>query len=238
MIAGVSKATTLYLAPVLSLTALLLALFAFLAPTAILASEVALMSVTPSSALTDPTNVSTSVDGPTVRMGVLGSCSKPNNGAALNCTVSQLSPIYDLSVLPASAPKLLSAPTASTPVFIAISLVFSTIFVILFTLVSFRAKFGEKLSARLDNPMLNRAVAWLGLLGFLIGITAFMVLRMWYGKAVDDFNAAILQAGSSGPQILASIENGFTMVWVAYAFLAVPLVCSLAKLHVTAGKTA
>ena len=52
--------------------------------------------------------------------------------------------------------------------------------------------------------------ALLGLLIFGEELPGESYLRMWYGKAVDDFNAAILQAGSSGPQILASIENGFT----------------------------
>lgn len=72
MIAGVSKAVTLYLAPVLSLTALLLALFAFLAPVLLLEDRVALLSVSPSTALTAPGKPSTSVDGPTVHMGALG----------------------------------------------------------------------------------------------------------------------------------------------------------------------
>lgn len=71
MIAGVSKAVTLYLAPLLSLTALLLALFAFLAPTVMLQDRVALLEVTPSTALTEPGST-TGIDGPTVRMGALG----------------------------------------------------------------------------------------------------------------------------------------------------------------------
>ena len=72
MIAGVSKAVTLYLAPVLSLTALLLALFAFLAPVLLLEDRVALLSVTPSTAITDPGQTSSNIDGPTAHMGALG----------------------------------------------------------------------------------------------------------------------------------------------------------------------
>ena len=72
MIAGLSKAVTLYLAPVLSLTALLLALFSFLAPVLMLHNEVALLSVTPSNTLTNPQKSSSDVDGPTLRLGALG----------------------------------------------------------------------------------------------------------------------------------------------------------------------
>ena len=71
MIAGLSKAVTLYLAPLLSLTAILLSLFAFLAPTLLLHDRVALLTVTPSVSLTQPGS-SQSVDGPSVFLGVLG----------------------------------------------------------------------------------------------------------------------------------------------------------------------
>ena len=79
---------------------------------------------------------------------------------------------------------------------------------------------------------------------------------MWFGKAVEDFNTGIAEAGSGGPQLIASTTNGFvsewiplqmyhnrhddlqchSVVWVGFAFYAVPVVCSLAKLHVAAGK--
>lgn len=42
------------------------------------------------------------------------------------------------------------------------------------------------------------------------GLTAFLILRMWFGKAVDDFNSSVQQLGSSAPEIAASIGNGFT----------------------------
>lgn len=113
MIAGLSKAVTLYLAPVLSLTALLLALFAFLAPSIMLRDSVALLSVTPSTALKGPGG-SGNVDGPTVRIGALGacilvvlipshtyqdigSCSRPNNDTPLNCTLATINAQYGAS---------------------------------------------------------------------------------------------------------------------------------------------
>jgi hypothetical protein len=71
MIAGFSKAVTLYLAPVLYLTALLLSLFAFLAPAAMLHDRVALLTVTPSLSLTQPAS-SKAVDGASLFLGVLG----------------------------------------------------------------------------------------------------------------------------------------------------------------------
>jgi len=235
MIAGLSKATTLYLAPVLTLTAILLSLFAYLAPVLMLQDKVALLTVTPSTALVQ--NASHSVDGPSVFLGVLGSCSRLKNNAPINCTIATLNPIYDVSALPSSAPRLLlSAPTQATPVFLGIGLACSIIFFITFTLISFRHKMGDKMTTMLDNPIVQRLSAWIGFFGFMIGITSFLILRMWMGKASDDFNDSIALQGSGGPQIIANVGNAFTMVWVAYAFYAVPLIISLSKLNVKATK--
>jgi len=94
-------------------------------------------------------------------------------------------------------------------------------------------RFG-KLSGIVNKPLYNRMAAWLGLLGFMIGMTAYLVLRMWYGKMADDFNKGIVKQGSHGPQLVATVSNSFTMIWVAHAFAAVPIICSMTKLHVTA----
>lgn len=105
----------------------------------------------------------------------------------------------------------------------------------------------------MDKPGVHRATAWIGLLGFMIGFTSFLVIRMWFGKAVEDFNDAILTGGKDSPALVAATSNGFvseyvcfrhmylplmsmSVIYVAYAFYAVPLVCSLAKLHVMSGK--
>lgn len=93
MLADISKGTILYLTPVLMLTALLLSLFSYLAPTVMLHSQVALLTVMPSSALTQPGS-SQAVDGPSIFLGPLGSCSRPNNKAGLTCTPSSISPVY------------------------------------------------------------------------------------------------------------------------------------------------
>ncbi|CAA7266468.1 unnamed protein product [Cyclocybe aegerita] len=236
MIAGLSKAVILYLAPLLSLTAILLSLFALLAPTMLLHDQVALLTVLPSTTLVQP-GPSQAVDGPSVFMGVLGSCSKPSNAAQINCTTPAISPIYDLSVLPGSSPSLLlSAPTATSPVFIALAIAFSIVFFLTFTLISFRHKLGGKMTAILDKPVLQRLSAWVGFFGFIVGLTSFLIIRMWFGKAVQDFNASIALQGQQGPKLVASTGNAFTMVWVAYAFYAVPIITSLTKLNVISTK--
>lgn len=234
MISNLSKAATLYLAPVLSLTSFFLVLFAYVAPTIILHSRVALLVVSPSLQLSDPSSTK-EIDGPTVFLGLLGSCSRPNNNGPVTCTPSTVSPTYDLSALPKNAPDLLTAPTATTPVFIAIAIAFSALFLIIFTMISLRGNLGPKLSTMLDRPTFHRASAWLGLLSFMIGLTSFLVVRMWFGKAVEDFNRGIQEAGNNAPQLIAATSNAFTMAWVAYAFYAVPVICALARLHVTAG---
>ncbi|KAJ7254074.1 hypothetical protein B0H12DRAFT_1184293 [Mycena haematopus] len=236
MIAGLSKAATLYLAPVLTLTAILLSLFSYLAPVLIFQDKVALLAVTPSTALVQNASHA-AVDGPSVFLGVLGSCSRPKNDGSVNCTTPTLNPTYDLSALPSSAPRLLlAAPTQATPVFLGIALACSIIFFITFTLISFRHKLGDKMSTMLDNPMVQRLSAWLGFFGFMIGITSFLILRMWFGKASDDFNDSIVLQGSDAPELIANVGNAFTMVWVAYSFYAVPLVISLSKLNVKISK--
>ncbi|KAF8168066.1 hypothetical protein B0H34DRAFT_792720 [Crassisporium funariophilum] len=236
MIAGLSKAITLYLAPLLALTAIILSLFAFLAPTLLLHDRVALLTVVPSTALIQ-TGSSAGIDGPSVFLGVLGSCARKSNSASLNCTAATISPQYDLSVLPGNSPNLLlSAPTASTPAFIAVAISFSVLFFISFTLISLRHKMGAKLAALLEKPLLQRLSAWIGFFGFIIGLTAFLIIRMWFGKAVQDFNASVAAQGQQGPKLIAATGNAFTMVWVAYAFYAVPIITSLAKLNVKATK--
>jgi hypothetical protein len=233
MLNQLSNAVALYLAPILSLTAVLLSLFSYLSPTVMLHTQVSLLVVKPSLLLL-PNPSKDKIDGPSVFLGPLGSCSRSNNDAPINCTVPILNPIYDLSVLPSDASRWLSAPTATTPAFIAIALGFSSVFFVLFSLIAFRAKLGAKLGAALDKPMIQRVCAWIGIFGFMIGISSFLIIRMWFGKAVDDFNQSIELEGANAPHLIAGISNGFTMVWVGYAFHSIPLVCALAKIHVTA----
>ncbi|KAG2051922.1 hypothetical protein BDR06DRAFT_1010039 [Suillus hirtellus] len=111
MLANISKGTILYFTPVLMLTALLLSLFLYLAPTVMLHSQVALLTATPSSALMQPGSTK-AVDGPSIFLGPLGSCSRPNNEAGLTCWFSEnfwkyniLAPVLDSDRLEATVAR-------------------------------------------------------------------------------------------------------------------------------------
>lgn len=144
------------------------------------------------------------------------------------CGVLTLISLADTSVLPGNTPSLLSAPVAATPVFIAISITFTIIFFFLYTFIAFRHRMG-KFGALFEKPTVQRSAAWIGLLGFMtgkrlvirfqkcsrsdlhstLGLTSFLILRMWFGKAVEDFNTTIIEGGSNSPQLLAETSNGF-----------------------------
>jgi len=236
MIEGLSKFAVLYLAPVLMLTALFLSTFAFLAPTAMLHDQVALLTVSPSTALTNPQAQAS--DGPSLFLGLLGSCSRSNNAGRVACTNTSITPQYNTSVLPgATSNDMLSAPPSTAPAFLAVAISFSFIFFVAYTLLSFRHKMGGGFAAKLDKPIVARLTAWVGVFGFMIGITAVLIVRIWFEKAIDDFNQSIIAQGKNGPELLAATGNGFTMIWIAYAFYAAPLVASLAKINVAAGKS-
>jgi len=87
-----------------------------------------------------------------------------------------------------------------------------------------------------EKPIVQQVSAWIGISSFLVGLAAFLIVRMYFGKAADDFNQSIQGQGVNGPQLIANTSNAFTMVWVGYALFAVPVVVSLAKLHVLATK--
>lgn len=235
MLADLSKATTIYLTPILMLAAVFLILFAYLAPAAMLHGQVALLTVTPSTVLTQPGS-NQQVDGPTLFAGLLGSCSKPNNAAGLTCTVPSISPTYNMSVFTSNTPSsVLAAPPATTPGFLAVALAFTFIFFFMYTAISFRHLMG-KAGGFWEKPVVQRVSAWIGIGSFLVGLASFLIIRMYFGKAASDFNQSIQGQGTNGPQLIADTSNAFTMVWVGYAFFAIPVIVSLAKLHVLATK--
>ncbi|KAL4069578.1 hypothetical protein V8B97DRAFT_2008118 [Scleroderma yunnanense] len=253
MLADLSKATTVYLTPILMLTALFLILFAYLAPAAMLHGQVALLTVTPSTFLTQPGS-NQQVDGPTMFAGLLGSCSKPNNAASLYCISPSISPTYssysrqpavsdphlteliDTSVFTSNTPSsVLAAPPAATPAFLAVALAFTVVFFVMYTGISFRHLMG-KAGGVWEKPMVQRISAWIGMCSFVVGLASFLIIRMYFGKAASDFNQSIQGQGTNGPQLIANISNAFTMIWVGYSFFAIPVIVSLAKLHVLATK--
>ena len=71
MLNQLSSAVALYLAPILSLTAVLLSLFAYLSPAVMLHTQVSLLVVKPSLLLL-PNPSNDKVDGPSVFLGPLG----------------------------------------------------------------------------------------------------------------------------------------------------------------------
>lgn len=235
MLANISKATTLYLTPILMLTSLFLVIFAYLSPVVMLHSSVSLLTVTPSLVLTQ-SGSSHAVDGPSMFLGILGSCAKPNNSASLMCTSPSITPVYNTSVFTSNTPSAdLAAPPTVAPVFVTISLVFTVVFFIMFTGISFRHLMG-KAGNVWEKPVMQQVSAWIGIVSFVVGLASFLILRMYFGKAADDFNLSISGQGTNGPQLVANTGNAFTMIWVGYAFFAVPVVVSLAKLHVLAAK--
>ena len=68
----------------------------------------------------------------------------------------------------------------------------------------------DKFGAGLDKPFVHRFNGWIGFFGFFIGITSFLIMRMWFGKAIEDFNKSIQRMGDNGPQLIAADGNAFT----------------------------
>lgn len=92
MIANLSKAIILYLAPLLALTSFLLNLFVFLAPVVLFQDNVSLASVTP--ALLDPSAKVHDINGPTLHVGLLGSCARTTNEEVLFCSPPSFAAVY------------------------------------------------------------------------------------------------------------------------------------------------
>ncbi|KZO90571.1 hypothetical protein CALVIDRAFT_389823 [Calocera viscosa TUFC12733] len=252
MLSLLTRLLTHQLPPVLSLVSFILALLALLAPVPTLHTSVSLLSITPSplsfskrdSAAFEElsrfnirtlreTHIElardTTVDGPSVFMGLLGSCSRTTNEVDVACTNSTFSPTYDLTALPPNAPTLaLNGPTSSTPEFILTSIILLFFFSLHHALSSLIPE-GAKIHVPLTR--MARAMAWLGVIGWLVGMVAVIVLRSWYGNAQSSFNNSIIGLGSSAPQLTATVGNGFTMLWISYAFAAPALLIALVKLN-------
>ncbi|KAJ7216660.1 hypothetical protein GGX14DRAFT_605711, partial [Mycena pura] len=206
-------------------TVFFLTLFTYLAPAQMLHTRTALVTVTPSTLLVHNStfNPSEKVDGPSVFLGLLGSCSRVKNNAHVGCTNASTHPVYNLSVLPSRAPSHFLSASQAAAIAAAVGLSFSYAFIIGHTLQAFNIKY-------LDQPVLHHFIAFFGVIGFLIGLTVFLVMRLWLGKAVDDFNLIVSDQGTKGPQLIASVSNGFIIVWFAYAFHTAPLYVSMVRL--------
>ena len=109
MIAGLSKAVILYLAPLLTITALLLSIFAFLSPVVMLQDRVALLTVTP----LVQTGSSQSVDGPSVFLGVLGILFLQNCWCQLMCPLQAPAPVSTMLLISIAQAPQFRRPTVS-----------------------------------------------------------------------------------------------------------------------------
>lgn len=267
MIAGISKLITLHLAPLLSIVSIILLYIAYFAPVTSLHTEVSLASITPAITLVAlnarshseedlrtlfnghlvprasiaeralAARASRPVDGPSVFMGLLGSCARTSNSAPTHCTGESITPVYDLSVLPDNHPRFLSNPTATGPQFLLASTIFLTLFLILHLLFSLPERLPTTPAGIVKLASHSQAIrlsAWLGVLGLTMGLCTVIVLRIWIGKAVEDFNQDIIDMGKGAPQLVASVQNGFTMMWIAYSFAAPSIVCALFQVQFAA----
>ena len=61
-----------------------------------------------------------------------------------------------------------------------------------------------------SHSILSENKYWNTELSHHLGLTAFLIIRMWFGKAVDDFNASIISQGQQGPKLIAATGNAFT----------------------------
>lgn len=44
----------------------------------------------------------------------------------------------------------------------------------------------------------------------VLGLASFLIIRMYFGKAANDFNQSIQGQGENGPQLIANTSNAFT----------------------------
>lgn len=63
----------------------------------------------------------------------------------------------------------MQSPTATSPAWIAAALAFWGLFIIIFTLSTVRERLGGKFSEIFGKPVVARAAAWFGVLGYMIG---------------------------------------------------------------------
>jgi hypothetical protein len=78
----------------------------------------------------------------------------------------------------------------------------------------------------LVNPRFRHFPLAIGFIGVGFGIITMFILRLFYGKSVDDFNMTLAK-GTEGPQLIANVGHAFTLAWVAYALQVIPIITLL-----------
>lgn len=229
MIIDLSKVATA-LAPVFAFVGILLSLLAFIAPDPVL--RISLLTITPSTSSAGvPSHSGNSSD---ILLGLLSSCIRSPGSTKLHCTSRALKPVYNLSPLPAGAPSfLVSPPTILIPAFL-VALVLSMVFLLSFTLATFgwpkystksdsekKPDATKKIKESNSHRWMRHIVIWSGLCGLLIGLSFFLLAKLWFDKIAIDFNKGITT--KSGPIYTAQAGNGFTLAWLSYGAYLVPM---------------
>jgi hypothetical protein len=190
-------------------------------PRAVLAERAEVLAATPK------------VDGPTIRLGIFGSCARKNNNANDICTKPSFDTTYDFSALPSSAPTLtLGPPPMSASIFLVV-LCFTFVFLLLHIITLLPHQMWFKLPAPVAKvstfPILSVVTPYIGLFAFSFGLLMVGMWQAQFSKEVRLFNAKIATMGSKAPQLQASLGNGFTMLWIAYAFSVPSIICAFFK---------
>ncbi|KAJ7192343.1 hypothetical protein GGX14DRAFT_406446 [Mycena pura] len=182
----------LLLTPSATLVAFIFNLLVLLDPVSLQSAQFAFLYVKPSG----------EADGPTLFLGLLGSCSRPDNEAQFNCTSMSFAPTYILSDYPAQ--QLLSPPpsSAGATIFITLSLVSSGIFFLAFLAME------RGWSTR---PFIKTLANFSGFIAWLCGICGFIIASVWFRKVADDFNEI---NGDDAP-LVAVTGEAFTMGFVS-----------------------
>jgi len=256
MVPRIPQRIPLCIASIFFLTSLFLYIFAFVAPVPILHDSLSLMTIFPSDThnfgskrneivmtelqgrrvpreaalpnVFDHVFSRRSVDGPTIRLGALGSCAQKNKSSNLVCTKASFEATYDFSALPSNIPPSLPAfPISSTAASYLVGIIFLSLFFAMHILTALLPAFGVSIPKVSENKTVSRVSSWIGMLGFVMMLVTVLVWRMSYGRDVNEFNARVAQMGQSAPALAASVGNGFIMIWVALAFSVPTLILSL-----------
>ncbi|KAF8312134.1 hypothetical protein DL93DRAFT_2156884 [Clavulina sp. PMI_390] len=263
MISGTAVFVVRWLAPIMFLASIFLSIFSFVGPVPT-THHVALIAVTPmnsemmgasrrdisSFAYAEGAEgrrvpraalfgvLSATTDGASAFIGPLGSCAKAHNADQLTCQSANWDATYDYSLLPSNAPKtaLPPSPPSTSPPFYLTAIIISTLFFLL-TFVASLADLLPSAPAALatmnTHPGFNQGVTSLGMLGFIMTLLTALVWRISFGRDVQEFNIRIAVASGS-PALVASLSNGFTMIWISLGFQAPLLACQFFKLHMEA----
>jgi len=195
---------------------------------------VTMVTITTSSALYSPNSPVN--DGPSLDLGLLGSCFRQNNTANRICTAySVVTPRYHIAGLPNTiANKMLTPPPAFISFFIFIVICFIITFAAGYTITAFRQRKGEFVGGW-EKSRIQFYMAWVAAVGFVVGALCFLFVFIWFQKAIEDFNNIIVSQG--GPSLIAAFAHGFIMMLAAYIFYAMILIITLAKWYLPAMET-